>query len=99
VTELPSNNMVLGIEPAEQFTQEFIDLQPGDAILMYTDGLPDAMNFEKSPYGKDRILAAFKNSGGGSAQAIADHLLWDVRRFVGLSNRSDDLTMIVMKIQ
>ena len=99
VSELPSNNMVLGIEPAEQYTQEFIDLQPGDAILMYTDGLPDAMNFEKNAYGKDRILAAFKNSGGGSAQGIADHLLWDVRRFVGLSNRTDDLTMIVMKIK
>ncbi len=99
VTELPSDNMVLGIEPNEDFKQDFIDLQSGDAVLMYTDGLPDAMNFEKQPYGKDRILRALRTTAGGSAQDIADHLLWDVRRFVGLSSRSDDLTMIVMKVE
>jgi phosphoserine phosphatase RsbU/P len=99
VTELPSDNMVLGIEPEETFRQEFVDLLPGDAVLIYTDGLPDAMNFEKQPYGKDRILKALQTVAGGSAQDIADHLLWDVRRFVGLTSRSDDLTMIVMKVE
>jgi serine phosphatase RsbU (regulator of sigma subunit) len=98
VRELPSDNMVLGIEPNESYKQDFVDLEPGDVILIYSDGLPDAMNFEKKPYGKDRILAAFQSSVNGSAQDIVDHLLWDVRRFVGLTNRSDDLTMIVMKI-
>ncbi len=99
VTELPSDNMVLGIEPDEVFKQDFVDLESGDVILFYSDGLPDAMNFDKQPYGKDRILAAFQTAGGGKAQEIADHLLWDVRRFVGLTNRSDDLTMIVMKVE
>lgn len=99
VRELPSDNMVLGIEPNEKYRQDFVDLEPGDAILMYSDGLPDAMNFDKEPYGKDRILTAFRSSGGNSAQEIADHLLWDVRRFVGLTSRSDDLTMIVMKVE
>jgi phosphoserine phosphatase RsbU/P len=99
VRELPSDNMVLGIEPDEQYRQDFVDLEPGDAVLMYSDGLPDAMNFDKEPYGKDRILTAFRSSGGNSAQEIADHLLWDVRRFVGLTSRSDDLTMIVMKVE
>jgi len=99
VTEMPSDNMVLGIEPTENFKQDFIDLQSGDAVLMYTDGLPDAMNFEKQAYGKERILNALRTTAGGSAQDIADHLLWDVRRFVGLSSRSDDLTMIVMKLE
>lgn len=98
VSELPSDNMVLGIEANEDFRQNFIDLQSGDAILLYTDGLPDAMNFEQHAYGKDRILAAYKSTAGGSAQDINDHLLWDVRRFVGLTSRSDDLTMIVMKV-
>lgn len=99
VRELPGDNMVLGIEPNENYRQDFVDLEPGDAILIYSDGLPDAMNFDKEPYGKERVLSAFKSSSGKSAQEIADHLLWDVRRFVGLTNRSDDLTMIVMKVE
>ena len=97
IIELPSDNMVLGIDAGQEYTQNFFDLESGDAILLYTDGLPDAMNFDHMTYGKDRILEAFK-AAGGSAQQIADHLLWDVRRYVGLTNRSDDLTMIVMKV-
>jgi phosphoserine phosphatase RsbU/P len=98
VTELPSDNMVLGIDPDQQYRQNFIDLQPGDAILMYTDGLPDAMNFELQPYGKQRVLSAFQSTAGSTAQGMADHLLWDVRRFVGLSSRSDDLTMVLLNV-
>ncbi|HEY0007452.1 MAG TPA: SpoIIE family protein phosphatase [Tepidisphaeraceae bacterium] len=99
VTELPSDNMVLGIDPDQQYRQNVVDLQSGDAILMYSDGLPDAMNFEQQPYGKERVLSAFKSTAGHTVQGMADHLLWDVRRFVGLSNRSDDLTMVVMTVQ
>ncbi|MGN6726047.1 MAG: SpoIIE family protein phosphatase [Tepidisphaeraceae bacterium] len=97
IIELPSDNMVLGIDPDQEYTQNFFDLESGDAILLYTDGLPDAMNFDNQPYGKERIYQAFK-AGGATAQEIADHLLWDVRRYVGLTNRSDDLTMIVIKV-
>ena len=57
------------------------------------------MNFEKQTYGTERVWAAYRNSGGGTAQAIADHLLWDVRRFAGMASRNDDLTTIVMKVE
>lgn len=99
ITELPSDNTVLGIDPDINFTQNVVDLQRGDALLFYTDGLPDAMNFEKQTYGTERVWDAYQTSGDGTAQAIADHLLWDVRRFSGLASRSDDLTLIVMRIE
>ncbi|MGN6506275.1 MAG: SpoIIE family protein phosphatase, partial [Tepidisphaeraceae bacterium] len=51
IIELPSDNMVLGIDPDQEYTQNFFDLESGDAILLYTDGLPDAMNFDNQPYG------------------------------------------------
>ena len=99
VTELPSHNMILGIDPDQEYRQEVVDLEPGDTILMYTDGLPDAMDFAMRPYGKERVIRAFESVAGyTSAQTIADSILWDVRRFVGLNSRSDDLTMIVMKV-
>ncbi|MGC4033866.1 MAG: SpoIIE family protein phosphatase [Tepidisphaeraceae bacterium] len=94
----PADNTVLGIDPDMPYTQNVIDLQTGDAILLYTDGLPDAMNFDNQTYGTARVHEAYKNSGGGKAQAVVDHLLWDVRRFAGMAPRNDDLTMIVMKI-
>jgi len=102
IIELETPNMVLGVNPDEEFIQKWIDLQSGDIILLYTDGLADAMNFNEETYGRDRIIAALRQAGSlpnASAETIANHLLWDVRRFVGLTRRSDDVTMIVAKIK
>ncbi len=101
IIELETPNMVLGVDPEEEFVQRWIDLEVGDVILLYTDGLPDAMNFNEETYGRDRIIAAFKQAGAlpdASAETIANHLLWDMRRFVGLTRPSDDVTMIVARV-
>ena len=98
VTELTSNNMVLGIDPAEPYEQVIIDLRTGDVLLMYTDGLTDAMNFQRETYGKKRLVDVFEK-GGETAETIAQHILWDMRRYAGLTRRNDDVTMIVVKVQ
>jgi sigma-B regulation protein RsbU (phosphoserine phosphatase) len=97
ITELTTDNMVLGIDPNEQFRQQFIDLKPNDLLLLYTDGLPDAMNFKDETFGRQRILDAFAK-GGTSAETVAQGILWDMRRFVGMTRRTDDVTMIVARI-
>lgn len=97
VMELESKNMVLGVEPEEKFEQSIIDLKEGDTILMYTDGLADAMNFEAETFGRQRIIDAFAR-GGATAEIVAQNILWDMRRFVGLTKRTDDVTMIVARI-
>ena len=96
--ELGSENMVLGVDLAEQYTQAFIDLLPNDLLLIYTDGLPDAMNFQQQRYGRERLVAAFME-GGDTADSVVQHLLWDLRKFVGMTNRTDDVTMIVVKVK
>jgi sigma-B regulation protein RsbU (phosphoserine phosphatase) len=98
VTELAVGSLVLGVDPAEEYRQEILQLQPGDTLLLYTDGLTDAMNFERQIYGKQRLTEALAR-GGATADEIASHVLWDMRRFVGLSQRTDDVTMIVVKVR
>lgn len=95
--ELGSDNMVLGVNPDEKYTQSIIDLKADDALLLYTDGLTDAANLHYHRYGRNRLNEAFKNAE--RAQTIADGILWDLRKFVGLSAKStDDVTMIVAKV-
>ena len=96
--ELASDNMVLGVDPNERYTQTIIDLHANDLLLLYTDGLPDAMNFFQQSYGRQRLVDAFMQ-GGESAEAVAQNILWDMRRFVGLTKRTDDVTMIVVKVK
>lgn len=97
VSELASNNMVLGIDPAEPYEQVVFELRTGDILLMYTDGLTDAMNFQRQTWGKARLIEAFAK-GGASAEAVSQTILWEMRRFAGLTERNDDVTMIVLKV-
>lgn len=97
VIELGSDNMVLGVDPGQDYKQAFVDLKSGDLILLYTDGLPDAMNFNGEMFGRQRVLDAFKK-GGETADMVAQNILWDMRRFVGLTKRTDDVTMIVARV-
>ena len=97
VTELETDNMVLGINPEEQYEQSILDLRVGDVLLLYTDGLPDAMNFEGETFGKERVKQALQSSSG-SADVIAQNVLWHMRRFAGLTKRTDDVTMVVVRM-
>ncbi|HMB94538.1 MAG TPA: SpoIIE family protein phosphatase [Tepidisphaeraceae bacterium] len=97
IIELKSENMVLGVDPEQTYRQAIIDLQPNDLLLLYTDGLADAMNFKQETFGRQRIFEAFGH-GGATAEIAAQNILWEMRRFVGLTKRTDDVTMIVARI-
>ena len=95
---LEAGGMVLGVDPSAAFDSETIDVQPGDAIVMVTDGVIEAMDFEGGLYGQDRLRKSVKKHHTLNAQMMAQQLLWDVRRFVGLADQSDDITIVVTKV-
>jgi sigma-B regulation protein RsbU (phosphoserine phosphatase) len=97
IIELNSDNMVLGVDAEEKYVQSLVDLRVGDTLLLYTDGLLDAMNFEQERFGRQRVIEAF-TPGGPSAEAIVQSILWSQRRFTGLAKPTDDVTMIVAKV-
>jgi sigma-B regulation protein RsbU (phosphoserine phosphatase) len=98
ILELPSESMVLGVDPDESYVQSVIDLNRDDTLLLYTDGLADARNFSDESFGRQRIGESFQK-GGATAESVAQNILWDLRRFVGLNKRTDDVTMIVARMQ
>lgn len=102
VDELATGGMVIGVDPSQRYQSASFDLRPGDVLLLYTDGLSDAMSFDKERFGKKRIriamLQALREKPDASADAIADHIVWENRRFVGLNERSDDTTLIVLRV-
>ncbi|MFN4242255.1 MAG: SpoIIE family protein phosphatase [Tepidisphaerales bacterium] len=98
IIELGSDDMVLGVDPDQEYRQHIVDLLPDDLLLIYTDGLPDAMNFDRETFGRQRLMEAFRQ-GGATAEQVAQNILWSVRRFVGMAKRNDDITMIVARIR
>ncbi|MBI5723230.1 MAG: SpoIIE family protein phosphatase [Planctomycetes bacterium] len=91
---------VLGINPKAKYQHEWVALQAGDTIFMYTDGLSDAMNFAYEPFGRERVekTAVYAAGQNWPAERIFRHVRWAMRNFTGLNERYDDLTCVVIRI-
>ena len=73
-----------------------IPLQPGDVLVMSSDGLVEAMNPDRELYGFSRLLDCVANAPAHSAQAMQDVILANVRAFVKNAEQHDDLTLMVI---
>lgn len=96
--ELRAGGLVIGVLPDERFDDEAVTLEPGDLLTIVTDGVTEAMNFEDTAYGQERLLTSIRKHAALDAGQLAQQLLWDVRRFVGLADQSDDITIVVAKV-
>lgn len=96
--ELTKGGLVLGVDPRAVYAQEAVRLESEDLLVAYSDGVTEAMNFEGNIYGKQRLIESIQRHQDLNAPALASQLLWDVRRFVGLAEQSDDITIVVAKV-
>jgi serine phosphatase RsbU (regulator of sigma subunit) len=90
VTLERSGGLPLGIEADSEYGQQSIALSPGDALLLYSDGLTDAMNAADEFYGLKRLQTQF-GPPAESVMALGDRVLGDVQRFIGSRAQSDDM--------
>lgn len=83
----------LGVMPDLPFESAVVPLSPGDSIILFTDGINEAMNGENALYGLERVEALLKKPGKGCA-ALGKGILDDVNVFVGKRAQSDDKCLI-----
>jgi len=79
-------------------TETKIDLAEGDVIVLYTDGVVEAMDEASSEYGQERFLEVIKTSLNGKAEGIIDAVLKDIKKFTRGIPQHDDITMIALKV-
>jgi serine phosphatase RsbU (regulator of sigma subunit) len=100
--ELP-NGVAVGISRPDVFDEVLeekkIKLNPGDCILLYTDGVDEASNPEQDLFGIDRICDCLVKNAKWSAQKIIDQLDSQVREFADGIPQHDDMTMILVKVE
>jgi serine phosphatase RsbU (regulator of sigma subunit) len=83
----------LGMLPGMQFGQETAAIQPGDTVVLYTDGIVEAMNAKEELYGYERFEALVKKSASEPGK-LKEAIIADVSRFTGLSAQHDDMTLV-----
>ncbi len=98
--KLEAGGMIVGIDGGQPYEKGIVDLKPGDMLLLFTDGLCDAQNFDKQRFGRQRILDAMlaARESTGAHDALS-HVLWEMRRFAGLNERTDDTTLVMIRVR
>ena len=101
VTPLKTPGMVVGIDSGDVFdrltTDVAVPLERNDCILLYTDGITEALDNEGNEFGLERTIASVQSSAIEGAQAIVTRLIDDLRSFVGSTPQNDDITMIAIR--
>ena len=96
--DLGVGGLVLGVDPQAKYEIETVQLQDGDALLFYTDGLIDAMNFGGELWGRERMIDAAQRYTDCPAKHMVKNILGFRRRFVGLARQIDDTSIIAIKV-
>jgi len=74
-----------------------IQLQPGDGIVLYTDGVTEARNTEEEFYGVERLCQAVSQNWHRTAKEIQQFVIADMRKHIGTQPVDDDMTLLVLK--
>jgi phosphoserine phosphatase RsbU/P len=99
VRRLETGGLVLGLFEGAAFDEEALTLEPGDTLLVYSDGISEAVNKAGEEFGDERLMASFQSRRGASMQEILDGVLADTKAFVDGAEQTDDMTILLMRYE
>jgi sigma-B regulation protein RsbU (phosphoserine phosphatase) len=94
---LDEGGPVIGLFGATHYTQARIEIEPGDILVLFTDGISEAMNAADEEWDEDRLLASIRACSGRPASQMIDDIVRDADSFVAGAPQHDDMTLIVVK--
>lgn len=98
VEALPlSQNFIVGVFDDFVYTNSTLTLEPGDALILYTDGVTEAFNEGKQQFGEKGLEKTLKSVPGADSKEIIEAIKEDVTDFSGNEPQSDDITILSLK--
>lgn len=95
---LDADGLLMGVSGNVAFEEKQIQLQSGDVLILYTDGVTEADNGKGELFGIERLYRIIHSHHMESPQAIIDAIILDVAAFSASIPMEDDVTMVVMKL-
>jgi sigma-B regulation protein RsbU (phosphoserine phosphatase) len=89
----------IGVERSSVYEDMKLTVAQGDIIILYTDGLIEALNQEGKQYGLESLAKVVTESKSMTAKEIANEVKHNIQAFVGSASLHDDQTLVVMKIK
>ncbi len=99
VLPLRGDGLPLGVLLSERYRQIEAELEPGDLLLLYSDGVTEAHNAQRELYGEERLTATLRMCSGLGAAGLLDRIRTRVLAFCGDEKLGDDFTCLALKIR
>lgn len=95
---LETGGIVLGMLPQMPYQEERIQLRPGDLLLMFSDGITEAMNDREEEFGEERLLKLLAENRSLSPEPLLEKIVAEVSTFTGDTPQQDDMTLVAIKL-
>ncbi len=99
ILRLEASGTVIGLLPQASYEQASVSLRPGDVLLIYTDGISEAMNSRDDEFGEERLQQLVWSNLRLSAVELQKLILAEIERFVAGAPQHDDMTLVVAKVR
>jgi len=96
---LTTGGLVLGADEDETYEQEEVTLKSGDIVVLYTDGVSEALGAGGEMFGTDRLLDTIREAVDARAQEIVGAIMTAINNFTQGKPQRDDITHVVLRVQ
>jgi|LakMenEpi03Aug12_release.lakeMendotaPanAssembly.Ray.scaffolds.fasta_scaffold15713_7 sigma-B regulation protein RsbU (phosphoserine phosphatase) len=101
ITQIKPPGLVVGIDEGDVFERVTKDyeftIEPGDCLLLHTDGVKEALNQEEDEFGIERMKENFANNSAKGAESVLTEMLRTLKDFTGEGPQMDDITLVAIE--
>lgn len=95
---LKSTGLPLGMLPGMPYQELSVQIEPGDVLALYSDGVPEAYDEAENEWGDARLIQCLRDAGETTtATQVADTMIADIDKFAGLAPQHDDITLMILR--
>jgi len=97
VTRLDIGGFPVGITTFGDYREGWVEIEPGDVMVVYSDGMTESLDEEGEEFGEARLIEIVQKHRGRTAAGLRDRIDEALTRFVGKASAVDDLTIVILK--
>jgi serine phosphatase RsbU (regulator of sigma subunit) len=97
VSTLDKGGLPVGLMQMAEYSEDSVQFQPGDVLVIYSDGITESINDSDEEFGEERLIEVVKHNIHRSASGIRDRIDEALSRFVGSAAPVDDMTLMIIK--
>ena len=98
IEELSAGGMIIGLFPHANYEETKVDLRSGDVLVIFTDGVTEALNPSAEEFGEDRLKDLIRRVAPLSVEDMSRQISQELRNWISDADQYDDLTFVVMKV-